>query len=612
MAILSRSNSFLLGMGILASLGFSGCGTQSEIRSVTDYSEDIRLRKPDTSSVMQGTGTHLSVALEKNLGDEAAIRKRGPLLAFVQTSIRRSGAKGGEQQFKTCLERFPGAPECSVLKPGWAKNFFEEELPLDDADKEMAVKSTQQAAGLKSTRNFKRQHAKVVEAVYRGVISGNPQPVEGQIQGDYYRALKRVTSWLPELDELAEKLADQKECVDPELYVYLGLKAEEFFPDKDKLKKVMKLYRKADECFPLNTTNKYVQLSRFRFGLLSILRGDCSEATGAFTRLAKMGPSDYSSRALYWNAFCARAESNRDEFLASFDELFRMNPLGFHTLSINNGESVLADNINTPVDPRVKTRTSIEGQYNGWIQLLEDYDRLGDHSMVRLLLGPVRRNPDHLLKLEPGVRLYLSTFAYRVKDTISMFRMLDSVFRAQSAYVVDSTLRLFYPLKYVDQIKGRARKVNPLLIASLIRQESAFQEGVKSRVGALGLMQLMPGTARLIDRGVKNHQLLDPSTNIRIGVHYFETLVERYNGDVELALAAYNAGSEVVDRWQRRYPTRNRLLFLDLMPFAETRNYVTLIGRNYFWYSKIYSDEVNHSNGIAQSSPSEFRALKSR
>jgi soluble lytic murein transglycosylase len=190
--------------------------------------------------------------------------------------------------------------------------------------------------------------------------------------------------------------------------------------------------------------------------------------------------------------------------------------------------------------------------------------------------------------------------------------MLDSVFRAQSAYVVDSTLRLFYPLKYVDQIKDRARKVNPLLIASLIRQESAFQETVKSRVGALGLMQLMPGTARLIERNVKNHQLLDPSTNIRIGIHYFETLVERYNGDVELALAAYNAGSEVVDRWQKRYPTRNRLLFLDLMPFAETRNYVTLIGRNYFWYSKIYSDEVKPSNDIAKSSPSEFRSLKSR
>ncbi|NDF15359.1 hypothetical protein EB061_08570, partial [bacterium] len=56
MVILSRSNSFLLGMGILSSLGFSGCGTQSEIRAVTDYSEDIRLRKPDTSSVMQGAG----------------------------------------------------------------------------------------------------------------------------------------------------------------------------------------------------------------------------------------------------------------------------------------------------------------------------------------------------------------------------------------------------------------------------------------------------------------------------------------------------------------------------------------------------------------------------
>lgn len=123
-------------------------------------------------------------------------------------------------------------------------------------------------------------------------------------------------------------------------------------------------------------------------------------------------------------------------------------------------------------------------------------------------------------------------------------------------------------------------------------------------------MQLMPATARVLDHRVRKFQLLNADINLRLGIQYFEILVDRYNGDVELALAAYNAGAEVVDRWQKRYTVKNRLLFLDLIPFAETRNYVTLIGRNYYWYSKIYSDQLKTTNGIAQAA-SEFRALKS-
>jgi soluble lytic murein transglycosylase len=113
-------------------------------------------------------------------------------------------------------------------------------------------------------------------------------------------------------------------------------------------------------------------------------------------------------------------------------------------------------------------------------------------------------------------------------------------------------------------------------------------------------------------RKVKRGDLLRPEVNIRLGIQYFEQLVSRYNGDVELALAAYNAGAEVVDRWQKRYPTRSRLLFLDLIPYAETRNYVTLIGRNYYWYSKLYAEELKKgSSGLAGSEAVEFRGLKS-
>jgi len=599
----------VLKIAFIAALGLGACSTpELPPQSSVDYSVEIQARKPDANKVAAGEGVRLSEAMKKNLSDGPVSSGRKAMLTLIERS-KRNGR--GEGAYETCSERFDSAPECNVLKPGWADTFFEDELELDDGDSEIALKSSQRNSSVKLSKSFRRKHSKVIDQVYRSLSEGKIEKVEGQIEGDYYRALKRIEAWTPELESLSKRLIKDDACADPEIYVYLGLKGEEFFPDDDKMERVLDLYDRADQCYLENSTNKYVQLARFRLGLLSVVKKDCKQAQTVFNRLAKMGVNDYSTRAHYWSAYCARAGSKKEEFLASFDELFRMNPLGFHTLSINHGDSILVDNLSKPIDPIVKTRASIEGSFNMWIRMLEDYDQLGNPAMVRRLLTPVRKNPEYLLKLEPGVRLYLSTFAFRSKDTFSLFRMLDSVFRTQSEYVVDSTLKLFYPLKFVESIVDGAKRVNPLLVAALIRQESAFQENARSRVGAMGLMQLMPATARLMDRSVKRSQLLKPEVNIRLGIRYFEVLVDRYEGDVELALAAYNAGAEVVDRWQKRYPTKNRLLFLDLMPYAETRNYVTLIGRNYYWYSKIYGEELKAASGAVEAARSEFRGLKS-
>ena len=73
---------------------------------------------------------------------------------------------------------------------------------------------------------------------------------------------------------------------------------------------------------------------------------------------------------------------------------------------------------------------------------------------------------------------------------------------------------------------------------------------------------------------------------------YLRKRLAQYNGDVELTLAAYNAGFSRVDDWKRRYPTENRILFLDLIPFRETRDYVSSILRNYYWYTKLYGTDA--------------------
>ena len=118
---------------------------------------------------------------------------------------------------------------------------------------------------------------------------------------------------------------------------------------------------------------------------------------------------------------------------------------------------------------------------------------------------------------------------------------------------------------------ARARALDPSLIMAIIAVESAFEPGAMSTKGALGLMQIIPATAvryGVVERPGRTvaQQLFDPATNVRIGVRYLRDLLDLFNDDLPLALAAYNAGEESVRQSGNRIP-----------PFRETREYVELV-----------------------------------
>ena len=116
------------------------------------------------------------------------------------------------------------------------------------------------------------------------------------------------------------------------------------------------------------------------------------------------------------------------------------------------------------------------------------------------------------------------------------------------------------------QRAARAQAVRPELVRAVIVVESAFNPRAVSPRGAVGLMQLRPATARRY--GVSD--AFDPEQNITAGVHYLRDLLARYGNNLELALAAYNAGEDAVERYGRSIP-----------PFAETRHYVPTVLRIY-------------------------------
>jgi soluble lytic murein transglycosylase len=129
---------------------------------------------------------------------------------------------------------------------------------------------------------------------------------------------------------------------------------------------------------------------------------------------------------------------------------------------------------------------------------------------------------------------------------------------------------------------AQARELDPALIYGVMRRESLFDPLARSSVGALGLMQLMPSTARKVARslGMKRPgqaDILLVENNIRFGTQYLRTVMNRFDNNVALAAAAYNAGPGNVKKWLPRDETMSADLWVETVPFNETRDYVQAV-----------------------------------
>jgi soluble lytic murein transglycosylase len=151
-------------------------------------------------------------------------------------------------------------------------------------------------------------------------------------------------------------------------------------------------------------------------------------------------------------------------------------------------------------------------------------------------------------------------------------------------------LQLRFPLAHEPLFDQAAKRSNieKTWIYGIARQESAFMYDVRSHVGATGLMQLMPATAKGVSKRLRlkysKHKLIDPNYNVRLGSHYLKMLLKRYKGNRVLATAAYNAGPSNVNRWLKRFDGPLDI-WIENIPFNETKQYVQRV----MAYSTIYS-----------------------
>jgi len=153
-----------------------------------------------------------------------------------------------------------------------------------------------------------------------------------------------------------------------------------------------------------------------------------------------------------------------------------------------------------------------------------------------------------------------------------------------------------FPFPFQETILkwSQQRQLNPLLVTALIRQESRFETEISSVAGAVGLMQVMPGTGQWVAEQIQlpQYSLSDPEDNINLGTYYLDYTHRQYNNNSLLAVASYNAGPGNVAKWVARYGFDDPDIFVEKIPFPETKGYVETVFENYWNYLRIYNPEI--------------------
>jgi soluble lytic murein transglycosylase-like protein len=213
------------------------------------------------------------------------------------------------------------------------------------------------------------------------------------------------------------------------------------------------------------------------------------------------------------------------------------------------------------------------------LRLAYELTALSDH---RNALAEIRKNSRRANTR--FAEALLADYYHATGNALLMYRSIRKAWPQLATVEQDTVpvyfLRMYYPLQYGDEIEKYAKKQNldPNLVRGLILQESYYNPKAKSRVGATGLMQLMPPTAKEHAKKLRIafaiSRLENPEVNVQLGTFHLRMLVNMYQGNTYLAVASYNAGQGNVLKWRRAAPRKPMDEFLESIPFPETRNYV--------------------------------------
>lgn len=360
---------------------------------------------------------------------------------------------------------------------------------------------------------------------------------------------------------------------------------EEHLPSERAWELLREVYDIAKPCLRLEEDG--FEQTHLRMGLLYIVNGNPDAAVQALSAALTAKAPQEEFRTLYWLGSLERVATNGPERITPHWALLRKKyPIGIHGIlaaSALGNDPLPGMGETTP--PVLHRRTANKwSRFDAAAFALELMLASNDTEGAREWADFLERNrpttvPEEVLLLGVGAN---RAGAYRASIALLASYLNDTGFQRIDARLLD----LYFPRPFLPAVLAHSDSLPPNLLLGLIRQESAFNPNARSGAGAVGLMQLMPRTARAVWRAGAA-RLNRPEENVRTGVAFLRNLLGRFSGSIESTLAAYNAGPTPVHEWQRRYLGTPTLLAADLIPYAETRQYVSLILRNSYWYARI-------------------------
>jgi soluble lytic murein transglycosylase len=331
-------------------------------------------------------------------------------------------------------------------------------------------------------------------------------------------------------------------------------------------------------------TSERAPRARFDAAILALAARKPSIAGEELDSLTEMYPTSVeASAALYWSA---RARLSMHDTVAAqvrFQMLLETDSTSYYA-------SQAARNLGTASwTPTATPDTfAVIPDVTAAVERADLLERLGMASEARLEMDGLAKSADSSIERVLAV-------ANEFRKRAQMRRAMELGRRAIALGATDARAwRLVYPIGEADLVASEAagRKVDPALVAALIRQESSFEPHATSEAGARGLMQVMPRVAKSLARAEKitpwdAAMLYDPEMNVRLGVIHLRSFTSHYSHPA-LALAAYNAGPGRVARWSKRPGARDPELFIERIRFTETRGYVRTVLRSRDMYAALY------------------------
>lgn len=240
------------------------------------------------------------------------------------------------------------------------------------------------------------------------------------------------------------------------------------------------------------------------------------------------------------------------------------------------------------IEPSWTILPAVQYEKPDFLRRVEAYKEIGrgDLAKVELAIGEKYSTVHEKLALGDW---YLKSGKYNTAAAWGSRALKEE--KSRKAY------ELSYQRPYEAEVYGASEEfgVNPYLLWALIREESRFQADAVSRVGALGLTQVMPSTGKDIASRLKvsfnEKDLLKPGLNIRFGAFYLSSMLKMFSGDMDKALAAYNGGPGNTQRWSRSKIGKTSSGFPTAVSYLETREYITKVMNSYYIYKWLYEDK---------------------